>query len=123
MRKSFLLRSFLKNLKSRKIIITTNRNASTGRKIETTDINVLETVSAVATTGFARPAVVSVEPNRRAEVFPAITAAVPPPAIIARAQVTTGPKSATVATIMQVPAIVAKGIVIVSKTLSNHGMK
>lgn len=79
-------------------------------------------VSTVLKTGFAIPPVVALEVSLAADVFPFIAAAVPPPAIIAKVQVTTGLKSASVATITAVPANVAKGKAIVSNKLSNHGM-
>ncbi len=96
--------------------------ANIGKKTETTDIIIAVPVSIVETIGFPIPAVETVEPNRvaLAELF--IAAAVPPPAIIAKAQVITGLKSATVATITATPAIVANGIAIVSNTLSIIGM-
>ncbi len=96
--------------------------ARTGKKIETMDITTEVPVSSVETKGFPKPAVETVEPNRvaLAELFTA--AAVPPPAIIAKAQVITGLKSATVETIIAVPAIVAKGIATVSKRLSTTGI-
>ena len=90
--------------------------------IDNKDITVEVPVSTVATTGFAIPPVEAVEVIRIAEAFPLITAAVPPPAIIAKAQVKTGLKSAIVATITTVPATVARGMAIVSNKLSNQGM-
>ena len=96
--------------------------ASTGKKIETMDITTEVTVSSVVTKGFPKPAVETVDPNlvALAELF--TTAAVPPPAIMARAQVTTGLRSATVDTIIVVPARVASGIAIASKRLSTTGI-
>lgn len=79
-------------------------------------------VSTVVKTGFASPPVVVLEVSLAAEVFPLIAVAVPPPAIIARVQVTIGLKSVTVATITAVPAKVAKGKAMVSSTLSSHGI-
>lgn len=96
--------------------------AITGRKRESTLIIIEVPVSTVATTGFAKPPVVAVEASLVEAVVPLITDAVPPPAIIANAHVVMGDKSATVATITAVPAIVANGIAIVSNKLSNHGM-
>ncbi len=90
--------------------------------METKDITVAIAVSTVVRMGFANPAVVVEEVSLAAEVFPFITAAVPPPAIIASDQVITGLKSETVATITAVPAKVAKGKAIVSSKLSNHGI-
>lgn len=96
--------------------------ANMGIKIEIMDITIEVPVSMVETTGFPIPAVDTVEPNRvtLAELFTA--AAVPPPAIMASAQVITGLKSATVDTITAVPAIVASGIDKVSKALSIKGI-
>jgi len=100
----------------------TKMTANIGKKIETIDITIEVPVSIVETTEFPIPAVDTVEPNlvALAELF--IVAAVPPPAMIAKAHVITGLKSATVETITAVPAIVAKGIAIVSKALSIIGM-
>ena len=96
--------------------------ATIGKKIETMDMTIEVPVSNVDTKGFPKPAVETVEPNRvaLAELF--MAAAVPPPAIIAKAQVTTGLKSATVETITAVPAMVANGIATVSKRLSTTGI-
>lgn len=90
--------------------------------METIDITIEVPVSIVETIGLPIPAVETVEPNRVTleELFTA--AAVPPPAIIAKAQVITGLRSATVETITAVPAIVAKGMAIVSKALSIIGI-
>lgn len=87
-------------------------------KIENTDITTEVPVSIVDTTGFAIPPVVAVEANLVVPELLATAAAVPPPAIIAKAQVITGLKSATVDTITAVPAMAAKGMAIVSKALS-----
>jgi hypothetical protein len=97
--------------------------ATTGIKIENTDIAIDEPVSIVEITGFAIPPVVAVDANREVLVEPFIAVAVPPPAIIANAQVITGLKSLTVATITAVPAIAANGIAMVSNKLSNQGIK
>ena len=103
-------------------IIKTKITASIGMKIETTDITTEVPVSIVDTMGFANPPVAAVEANRAVLELPAIAAAVPPPAIIANDQVTTGLKSATVLIITAVPAIAAKGTATVSKRLSIYGM-
>lgn len=79
-------------------------------------------VSIVVTNGFPNPAVETVEVNRVAPEAVLMVAAVPPPAIMANAQVTTGLKSATVDTITAVPATVAKGIAILSNKLSTNGI-
>ena len=96
--------------------------ANIGKKMETIDITIEVPVSIVETTGFAIPAVETVEPNLVALVELFTAAAVPPPAIMANAHVITGLKSATVDTITAVPAIVANGIAIVSKRLSTTGI-
>lgn len=79
--------------------------------------------SKVDTKGFARPPVVEVDTTLPAADAPFIAVAVPPPAIMARDQVTTGSKSATVDTITAVPAIAARGIAKLSSKLSTHGIK
>ena len=96
----------------------TKIKAITGIKIDNTDMTTEVPVSMVETTGFARPPVDAVDANRVAPELPATAAAVPPPAIMANAQVITGLKSATVDTITAVPAIAANGIAIESKALS-----
>ncbi len=100
----------------------TKINARAGMKIENTDMSTEVPVSMVATIGFPIPPVVAVDINRVAPELPATAAAVPPPAIIAKAQVIGGLKSATVDTITAVPAIAAKGMAIESKALSIYGM-
>lgn len=90
--------------------------------METTAITTEVPVSTVVKTGFAIPPVVVLEVSLTAEVFPFMAAAVPPPAIIAKAQVITGLKSVTVATITAVPAKVASGKAMVSSKLSIQGM-
>jgi len=91
--------------------------------MDTTDITSDVPVSKVDTIGLAIPPVVAVEANRVVLDVPATAAAVPPPAIMAKAQVITGLKSATVDNIMAVPASAAKGTVILSNRLSTYGMK
>lgn len=113
----------LKTLNSNQNIKATNIIASTGIKIEKTDITIDVPVSTVEITGFAIPAVVADDAKRVVLVEPFIAAAVPPPAIIANAQVIAGSKSLTVATITAVPAIAAKGTAIVSNKLSKNGIK
>ena len=97
--------------------------ASNGKNIAIIDINIEEPVSTVDITGFAMPAVVAVDAKRVVLVDPFMAVAVPPPAIIAKAQVIVGLKSLTVATITAVPATAAKGTAIVSNKLSNQGIK
>lgn len=72
-------------------------------------------VSTVETNRLLKPALETVEPNRvaLAELF--TTAAIPPPAISAKAQVIKRIKSITVATKIKVLAIVANGIATASK--------
>lgn len=96
--------------------------ANMGKNIDTMDITIDVPVSIVDTTGFPKPAVETVEPNRVALAVLFTAAAVPPPAIIAKAQVITGLRSATVETITAVPAMVASGIAMVSRALSTTGM-
>ena len=80
-------------------------------------------VSTVDTMGLPTPPVVALEANRPVAPAPLIAVAVPPPAIIAKHQVTNGSKLATVDTITAVPAIAANGTAKLSKRLSTHGIK
>ena len=89
-----------------------------GKNTANTEPTIEVPVSKVATTGFAMPPVVAVDANLVALVVPTTVAAVPPPAIIAKAQVKTGLKSATTDTITAVPATAAKGMATESNTLS-----
>ena len=96
----------------------TNMIAKTGRTIDITD-NITEVpVSTVDITGFPIPAVVTVEASLVALDVPAIAAAVPPPAIIAKVHVISGLKPTSVETIINVPAKAAKGTAILSNKLS-----
>lgn len=101
----------------------TNITAKMGRNIEITDIIMAVPVSKIETNGFPNPPVVAVEAKRVAVDVPDMAAAVPPPAIIANAQVTTGLKSDTVESITAVPAKAAKGTETLSKRLSTYGIK
>ena len=103
-------------------MIKTKTIATIGNSIETADTTTAVVVSTVETTGFATPPVVAVDANLVAPEVPATAAAVPPPAIIAKAQVINGLKSATVETITAVPAIAAKGMATESNKLSTYGM-
>jgi len=103
--------------------MTTHIIATIGKKIENTDIAIDEPVSIVEIIGLAIPPVVAVEASLDVLVDPFIAVAVPPPAIIASAQVITGLKSLTVATITAVPATAANGIAMESSILSNQGIK
>ena len=94
-----------------------------GKNIEITAITMDVPVSMVETNGFAKPPVDAVDTNLVVLEVPEIAAAVPPPAIMANAQVITGLKSDTVDNITAVPASAAKGIEILSSTLSTNGIK
>lgn len=94
-----------------------------GTKIEAVLTATAVPVSNVDTSGFASPPVVAVEVSLPVALAPFIAVAVPPPAIMASDQVTTGSKLATVETITAVPAIPAKGKARPSNTLSTQGMK
>ena len=101
----------------------TNTAANIGANIDAAVTTTAVPVSTVAKTGFAKPPVVAVDANLPVAPAPFIAVAVPPPAIIAKDQVITGSKSATVETITAVPAIAAKGTAMLSNKLSNHGIK
>lgn len=90
--------------------------------METTAISIDVPVSTVLINGFAAPPVVVLELNLATAELPFMAAAVPPPAMMANAQVTIGSKLVIVATITAVPAKVASGKAMASKRLSNHGM-
>lgn len=94
-----------------------------GTNIEAVETATAVPVSMVETTGFATPPVVAVDVSLPAALAPLMAVAVPPPAMIAKDQVITGSKLATVETITAVPAIAAKGIAKESKALSTQGMK
>lgn len=94
-----------------------------GTNIEAVDTKTAVPVSSVDTIGFAKPPVVAVEASRLVAPAPLIAVAVPPPAMIANDQVTTGSRFATVETITAVPAIAANGTAILSNRLSTHGIK
>lgn len=101
----------------------TNTTPSTGANIEATVTTAAVPVSTVDTMGLPRPPVVAVEVSRLVAPAPLIAVAVPPPAIIANAHVTTGSRFATVETITAVPAMAAKGTAKLSNRLSTQGMK
>ncbi len=101
-----------------KPIIKTKIKPAIGKKIETIEVTIAVPVSMVETIGFPNPAVVVVDASRVAAEVPEIAAAVPPPAIMANAQVISGLKFATVETITAVPATAAKGTAIASRKLS-----
>lgn len=104
-------------------MIAATIRAKTGKNIETIAITIDEIDSTIPMTGLAKPAVEAVDVNLAPPTVPLIAAAVPPPAIIASAQVITGLKSETVETMTAVPAIVAKGTAMVSNKLSINGIK
>lgn len=96
--------------------------AKRGKKMDITDIKNAVMVSIVDTIGFPRPPVVVVEARRVTLEEPEMAAAVPPPAITARHQETTGFISTIVDIITAVPAKAASGTEILSKTLSTNGI-
>lgn len=75
------------------ITTITRINPIIGTNTDKIDITTDVPVSTVDTTGLAKPAVDTVEVNRVAPAVLFMAAAVPPPAIIAKAQVITGLKS------------------------------
>lgn len=97
--------------------------AKIGANIAAVDTTMAVPVSTVETMGFPNPPVVAVEVNLVAAPAPRMAVAVPPPAMMARDQVITGSKLATVETITAVPAIAAKGTAKLSKRLSSQGTK
>ncbi len=101
----------------------TKKAANIGAKIEAVATTTAVPVSTVETNGFATPPVVTVEAKRVEAPAPLMAVAVPPPAIMANDQVTTGSRLATVDTITAVPAIAANGIARLSKRLSTQGIK
>ena len=97
--------------------------AKKGANIDATVTTAAVPVSKVDIKGFASPPVVAVEVNLLAAAAPLIAVAVPPPAIIANDQVTTGSRPATVETITAVPAMAARGTAALSSRLSTQGIK
>jgi len=104
-------------------MMITKMAAMGGTKIDAVLTTTAAPVSTVETIGFANPPVVPVDVNLPAAFAPLMAVAVPPPAIMANDQVTTGSKFAAVDTTTAVPAIPAKGIAILSRALSTQGMK
>lgn len=94
-----------------------------GTKIDAVLTATAVPVSTVDTNGLAKPPVVPLDASLPAAFAPLIIVAVPPPAIMAKDQVTTGSKLAAVETTTAVPAIPAKGMARLSKALSTHGIK
>ncbi len=101
----------------------TMMTANIGAKMDAVVTAMAVPVSTVDTIGFAKPPVVAVDVNLLAAPAPLMAVAVPPPAIMANDQVTTGSKLATVETITAVPAIAAKGTAKLSSRLSTQGIK
>lgn len=104
-------------------MMMTRTAANIGAKIDAVVTTTAVPVSTVDTIGLPKPPVVVVEANLLAAPAPLIAVAVPPPAIIANDQVTTGSKSATVETITAVPAMAARGTETLSNRLSTQGIK
>jgi len=94
-----------------------------GTKIDAVLTVTAAPVSKVETTGLANPPVVPVDVSLPAAFAPLMAVAVPPPAIMAKDQVTTGSILTAVDTTTAVPAIPAKGRAMPSKALSTQGMK
>src|SRR5690606_28397128 len=103
-------------------IMITKIIATIGRKIEAKDITTAPPVSTVETTGFPSPAVLTEEVNRVPALALFTILAVPPPAIMAKAQVIIGERSAMVETITAVPAMADSGMAISSKALATKGI-
>ncbi len=97
--------------------------AKTGAKMDAVVTTMAVPVSTVETMGLANPPVVAVEAIRLVAFAPFMAVAVPPPAIIASDQVTTGSRFATVDTMTAVPAMAAKGTAKLSKRWSTQGIK
>src|SRR6056297_3182619 len=104
-------------------MMITKMAAMGGTKIDAVLTTTAAPVSTVETIGFANPPVVPVDVNLPAALAPLMAVAVPPPAIMAKDQLTTGSKLAAVDTTTAVPAIPANGMAILSKTLSTQGVK
>lgn len=102
--------------------IKTSTKPIIGTKMEKAESVNAVPVSRVETIGLPNPPVVLVDVNLVAADEPAIAVAVPPPAMIAKDQVITGLKSATVDTITAVPATAANGIATESSKLSKNGI-
>lgn len=97
--------------------------AKIGAKIEAVVTTAAVPVSIAEIPGLANPPVVVDEVSLLVAEAPLIAVAVPPPAMIASDQVTTGSRSATVDTITAVPAIAASGMAMLSRRLSTQGIK
>lgn len=102
--------------------IITNTVITTGITNAKIDKTIEPINSPVATTKLPRPPVVAVETPRAATVLICTAPAVPPPIIIAAAQVANCDISPLLtAIVLSVPATTAAGVAIVSKRLSIHG--
>lgn len=110
--------NFLYSLKITNNMKITKKAAKMGANIEMIDMATDVPVSSAETTGLPKPPVVAVDANRVVLDVPATAAAVPPPAIMANDHITTGLKSATVESIIAVPANAANGTAILSSRLS-----
>ena len=106
-----------------KNISNTKMTETNGSTIEMNDITIAVPVSIKETTGLPIPPVVTVDVNLVTPELPDMIAAVPPPAIIAKAHVISGLKLTSVDNTTIVPAIVAKGTAILSSRLSTYGIK
>lgn len=94
-----------------------NNGSTSARTDATTD----PTSSPVDTMKLPSPRVVVVEIPRTITVPVWTSAAVPPPAMMARVQVSNGDSSVIDAAVSRTPAITAAGVVMVSSTLSSKG--
>lgn len=104
-----------------KIMPTTT--TKTGTSSESTDNKTAPTHSTVDTSGLAIPPVVAVDTPRTATVLICTAPAVPPPTMIAAAQLANYDISPLLTVIVvRVPATIAAGVAMVSKALSTHGM-
>ena len=101
----------------------TNTAASIGANIDAAVTIAAVLVSIAEIAGLAIPPVVADEASLLVADAPLIAVAVPPPAIIANDQVTTGSRSATVETTTAVPAMAVSGRDKLSSRLSTQGMK
>lgn len=103
--------------------MTANTAASKGKKMDAAVITAAVPVSTRPSTGFANPPVVVEEVILPAAEVLFIAVAVPPPAIMAKVQVISGSRLATVDTMTAVPAIAAIGTATLSNRLSTQGIK
>ena len=78
--------------------------------------------SAVETSGFASPPVVSSDTFRVPTVRACTVPAIPPPAISARVHFSIGSSPVTTDAVMTIPATTAAGVARTSSRWSSHGM-